>query len=73
MRFDLDASTCVCRVDGGQQDLCLAKQSMDNMSLLVIAFKGAWKEGAGHETRNTVLFINLCCSSRLWKPDEVML
>lgn len=28
------------------QDACLAKQSMDNMSVLVIAFKGAWEEGA---------------------------
>lgn len=27
------------------QDACLAKQSMDNMSVLVIAFKGAWEEG----------------------------
>eukprot|EP00903_Cladosiphon_okamuranus_P010248 g9703.t2 len=27
------------------EDACLAKQSMDNMSVLVIAFKGAWEEG----------------------------
>ncbi|CAM9474885.1 unnamed protein product [Scytosiphon promiscuus] len=27
------------------EDACLAKQSMDNMSVLVIAFKAAWEEG----------------------------
>ncbi|CAM9476973.1 unnamed protein product [Ectocarpus fasciculatus] len=27
------------------EDACLAKQSMDNMSVLIIAFKAAWEEG----------------------------
>lgn len=39
-------NVCVC-VMGLRQDACLAKQSMDNMSVLAIAFKAAWAEGEG--------------------------
>ncbi|CAM9113797.1 unnamed protein product [Ectocarpus sp. 12 AP-2014] len=33
------------RILEDMEDVCLAKQSMDNMSVLVIAFKAAWEEG----------------------------
>lgn len=48
-----DISACMWRIVAillslpmiASQDACLAKQSMDNMSVVLIAFKAAWEEG----------------------------
>lgn len=51
------------------EDECLAKQSMDNMSIIVVAFRAAWEEGTLAWYSGMVTFIHLALGIHQFTPS----